>query len=191
MGSGTAATVRGNEYLQNTTRNLTAVLDKTAVSGNIYLTPEEVVQADIIFATGVQGAAPGSNIGDSGSELPVETIINNLVTAGIDEDDIPPIYANAPATTFGIVMNSTENIFGLPTFNGFAYPEVIDPMLDTMYLIKNFWHISSESTLNSLTANIFANSTLPEGYSNDPTDFREATVQAKIEAGLIYKGEVD
>jgi glucan-binding YG repeat protein len=94
-----------------------------------------------------------------------------------------------------IAANSCENLFGIPAVNGFLYPEIVNPMTDTMYLMKNFWHINNSGTLNSLANNAFENASLPEGYTYSPTAFNEAATQAKIDAGLAYyasyKTEID
>jgi hypothetical protein len=175
MGSGTASSIRGNEYLLRTATNLLGTLEAEVDGSNKYLTAEQLITADYIVAAGAQGTGKSA-----------DAIKADLEAAGIAEADIPPILATAPSTTFGIVMNSCENIFGIPFFNGFLYPEIVNPMTDTMYLMKNFWHISNSGTLNSLANNAFENASLPAGYTYSPTAFNEAATQAKVNAGLAY-----
>jgi len=178
MSAGTAATVRGAEYLENTTDNLLAsgsVSPLTSGAG-IYLTPTEVATADYIIAP----AAPSASRTE-------EYIRQDLEDAGVPSASIPPILAVAPVTTFGIVMNSCENIVGIPVYNGFVYPEVVNPMLDTMYIMENFWHIGNANTLRSLAASAFQDASLPVGAAyHTPGFYNEDVVQDKINEGAAY-----
>jgi hypothetical protein len=186
MGSGTAATVRGNEFLLHTATNLLDSLPAQVDGANKYLTAAQLVEADYIVASRINGTSGGKT---------ADAIKADLVAAGVAEADIPPIFATAPNTTFTIAANSCENFFGIPAVNGFLYPEIVNPMTDTMYLMKNFWHINNSGTLNSLANNAFENASLPEGYSYSPTDFNESATQAKVNAGLAYysknKAQID
>jgi hypothetical protein len=184
MSSGTAAMPRANEYLLYTATNLLDTLDAEVDGANKYLTAEQLIEADYIIAAGASNAT-----------RPMEALKAELLAAGIAEADIPPILATVPPLTFGIVMNSCENIFGIPFFNGFIYPEIVNPMTDTMYLMKTFWHINNSGTLNSLANNLFENASLPAGQSYSPSAFNEAVTQAKVNAGLAYyaknKAQID
>jgi hypothetical protein len=179
MGSGTASTVRGNEYLLNTATNLLG----TTLSGKTKLTAEEIVTADIIVTAGAQ-------LGQGQTAMTVDQVKAELEEAlGQGSTVTKPILAITPTTTFGIIMNSCENIFGIPFFNGFFYPEVIDPVQDTMYLMENFWHISDDAVLASLAANAFENATLPANYDRTAkiSAYSAAATGAKITAGLAYE----
>ncbi|MDR3225481.1 MAG: hypothetical protein LBT52_04185 [Clostridiales Family XIII bacterium] len=177
MGMGTAATVRGAEYLENTADNLLTIESPTTSGTGVYLlTAAQVATADVIVAAGTQGTAKTAN-----------DIESDLLSQGVPPGSIPPILATAPVTTFGIVMNSPENIFGIPVFNGFVYPEVVNPMLDAMYLMENFWHIGNKQTLRSLAANAFQDASLPDGAAyHTPSFYNEDVVQEKIDEGLAY-----
>jgi hypothetical protein len=170
---GTASSNRSAEYTENTTNNLLDVIDE-ATTG--FFTPQELVQADVIVAAAGGGATTQSQA----------QIINNLKEAGVTELAIPPIYTTAPLTTFGIVMNSVENIYGIPFYQGFVYPEVINPVYGAMYLYEKMYHIADLDTIKSLVVTNFENASVAKGVVRDPSGYTTDIVQSQIDLGLQY-----
>lgn len=176
VASGTAASCRAAEYLENTTTNLIDKLNLGKTGDAYKVTPKQLLQADAIYITGMQG----------GSMTEDEFISLMKGTYGIDSDQIPPIYAKAPAVTYGIVMNSVENGMGFGLFQGFLYSDIINPVYATAYFYENFYHVTDNSALQSAIANNFEDATLPSGMNADIKNYTSADFQAKLDAGMAY-----
>ncbi|MCB6992620.1 hypothetical protein LI177_03850, partial [bacterium 210820-DFI.6.37] len=178
MSSGTAASCRAAEYTENTTTNLIDELNiensGTESEKQYLVTAEDLVKADVIFTT-VQG-----------NKTTRETFIQNLKEAGIDEDDLPPIYSTDPAGIFGIQMNSVENFAGVGLYQGFVYPEIINPVYAYTYIVENFYHVTDPTNYKNVAQTLLANASLPEGYTADMTGYTTEQIDGYIAQGLAY-----
>jgi hypothetical protein len=188
--AGTAATCRTAEYVEHTTNNLIDVL-KIPNSGTrskpaYYATAEQLVQADVLLADGMADLGAGkTNI----NKIKATEIKDDLVAKNVPANKIPPILAIVPDTSFGIVMNSVENIIGIPVSNGFIYPEVLDPVQGTMYIYDNFWHVKDKATIVSLADANFALADVPDGIDKNPSAYNKAQIETLVTKGLQYYKE--
>ncbi|MGI6721341.1 MAG: hypothetical protein ACOX4I_02100 [Anaerovoracaceae bacterium] len=168
---GTAASVRAAEYSENTTNNIIDTENISPTDDTYYATVDQLCKADVILASAGQTTQESE-----------QAFVDNLVAAGATS--IPKIYMNDPAGMFGIRMNSCENIMGIAYYQGFIYPEVLNPIHAAMYGYQNFWHVAQDSDLVSLAnanfeeASTPANAT-PDGYTKDGID-------KEIDQGLEY-----
>lgn len=112
-----------------------------------------------------------------------EKLTKEMTDAGIT--NVPPIYDQDPSDVFTVRANSVENFVGIALFNGFLYPEVINPVDATMYVYENFWHLK-EAALQSFAQANFANASLPSGIKTDGSTYSEAAIQNMIDDGLQY-----
>ena len=114
-----------------------------------------------------------------------EGLRKELMAAGIAEDKIPMIYDSDPSDVFTIRANSVENFAGVGIFNGWLYPEILNPVDCTMYIYETFWHLK-ESELQKFAQANFANATVPDSIKTDGSTYDKAQIEDMIAQGMAY-----
>ena len=179
MAKGTAASCRAAEYVENTTNNIieTCNIPNTGDSSNAKYSAEvkDIMTADAIYIT-VQ-----AQINLSGEEVAKQL----AEKAGCDVKDVPPIYAYDPNGVFSIRANSVDNCAGIGMYQGFLYPEVINPVYATEYTYDKFYHLNS-SVLSNVTETLLSGASLPEGYTADASGYSASYIESRINTGLAY-----
>lgn len=177
--AGTAASCRAAEYIETTTNNLIDVLgvenSGTAENKQYLLTAEQLLKADAIYTT-VQG-----------NNTTGEAFREQLKTAtGVSDDKIPAIYSHDPDGVFGIQMNSVENIAGIGIYQGFMYPEILNPVYAYTYIVENFYHVTEAKDYKAVTETLLADCSLPKGYEADASGYTTDYITSRINTGLNY-----
>lgn len=180
MSKGTAASCRAAEYVENTTNNIidTEGIENTgtAASPQYLATAEQITKADAIFIT-VQAQINMSE----------EQFASELAeAAGVEVEELPPIYAYDPNGAFSIRANSVENFVGIGQYQGFLYPEVINPVYAAAYVYQNFYHLN-EADYKALTQYALSEASLPEGYDGaDTAGYTKEYIDDRIAEGIQY-----
>lgn len=180
VSKGTAASCRAAEYVENTTNNIIDVcgIKNSGAEGSPkYLADaKDLLKADAIFIT-VQAQI----------NVTEEDFVNALAEAtGVDESEVPPVYAYDPNGAFTIRANSVENFVGIGQYQGFLYPEVLNPVYAYTYVCEKFYHVSNAADYKALTETALANASLPEGYKADATGYTSAYIDSRIKQGMTY-----
>lgn len=180
MAKGTAASTRAAEYVENTTDNVIDVCgianSGTEESKKYMATAKQLVEnADAIFIT-VQ-----AQINVTGDAFRKEL----AEAAGCDISKVPPVYANDPNGVFSIRANSVENFVGIGVYQGFLYPELINPVYAATYVYDKFYHLSSGSRKN-VSEYILKDTSLPEGVTVDTAGYSRSYIDKKINTGMAY-----
>lgn len=189
MARGTAASCRASEYIELTSNNIIEtenISNSGTGSAKLYCaTADQIINADAIFIT-VQ-STNGTN-GDNSAVMNGDEFAAKIAEqAGVSVSELPPIYSVDPNGIFGSIRaNSNENALGVGVYQGFLYPELLNPTYASAYFTKNFYHISNEADCKAVTETVMANASLPEGYEADASGYTDAYIQEKIDAGLMY-----
>lgn len=180
--SGTAGSTRAAEYVETTTNNIIEELDIKNVGTDetpaYKLTAQELIQADVIFISGTQGAA-----------MTEDDFVTMLVdTYKVNKDDIPTIYASNPDAVYGIVMNSTENALGFGVYQGFIYFDDLgfNPIYAAAFFYENFYHLTDANALQSAISANFQNASLPSKVTTDLSNYSSKDFEAKLVEGMKY-----
>lgn len=177
--AGTAASCRAAEYIETTTNNLIEVLgvENTGTEDNkqYLLTADQLLKADAIYTTVQNNSTTG------------ETFREQLKSAtGVSDDKIPAIYSQDPDGVFGIQMNSVENIAGIGIYQGFLYPEILNPVYAYTYIVENFYHVTEAKDYKAVTETLLADCSLPEGCEADASGYTTDYITSRINTGLNY-----
>lgn len=177
--AGTAASCRAAEYIEATTNNLIEVLgvENTGTEDNkqYLLTADQLLKADAIYTTVQNNSTTG------------ETFREQLKSAtGVSDDKIPAIYSQDPDGVFGIQMNSVENIAGIGIYQGFLYPEILNPVYAYTYIVENFYHVTEAKDYKAVTETLLADCSLPEGCEADASGYTTDYITSRINTGLNY-----
>lgn len=180
MSKGTAASCRAAEYIENTTNNIIDVynIKNTGSEGTPqYLADaKDIIKADAIYIT-VQAQI---NVSE-------EKFTSDLAdAAGVEVSELPPVYAYDPNGAFSIRANSVENFVGIGQYQGFLYPELINPSYAAAYVYQNFYHVNDESDYKALTQYALAEASLPEGYTADAAGYTKGYIDSRIAQGMAY-----
>lgn len=188
MARGTAASCRAAEYIEAVTDNIIDTENiqnsGTETSKLYFATAKQIAKADAIYIT-VQ-----STSGTNGDNSPVmngdEFAAKIAEQAGVSTDKLPPIYSVDPNGVFGSIRaNSNENALGVGVYEGFLYPEALNPTYAAAFFAENFYHVN-DNAVKSVTETVMAKASLPEGYEADATGYKAGDIQAKINAGLSF-----
>lgn len=180
VSKGTAASCRAAEYVENTSKNIiqTQNIPNTGTEGapQYIADAKDIVKADAIIAT-VQAQIQSTS----------DEIRKDLADkAGIDIKDVPPVLTNDPEGIFSIRANSVENFVGFGFYNGFLYPEVLNPTYAYTYVCEKFYHVTEPGNRNALAETNLANASFPEGYTADTAGYTTNYIQSRINAGMNY-----
>ena len=180
VSKGTAASCRAAEYVENTTKNIIDVcgIKNSGTDGSPkYLADaEDLLKADAIYIT-VQAQI----------NMTEEEFVEELAEAlDVDESEIPPVYAYDPNGAFTIRANSVENFVGIGQYQGFLYPEILNPVYAYTYVCEKFYHVSNPEYYKALTETALANASLPEGYEADAAGYSADYIDSRIQQGLAY-----
>lgn len=180
VSQGTANSHRAAEYSENVSDNLVNVLgvknEGSEDAPVYYLTAEQLKQADVIITIG-QGNTPTT----------VEEMTNQLRADDWKSEDLNKVsfVTTAPDGIFGIVMNSVENVMGIPVILGSLYPETVNMYHGAMYIYENFWHTDSANLKALINANFNdAGVDVPQGATTD--GYSSAAIEKMLDEGFAY-----
>ncbi|MGN0704192.1 MAG: hypothetical protein ACI4LD_06495, partial [Lentihominibacter sp.] len=189
MARGTAASCRAAEYVELTSNNIIQtenIANSGTSSQKLYCaTAEQIIKADAIFIT-VQSTS-GTN-GDNSAVMNGDEFASKIAEqAGVSVSELPPIYSVDPNGVFGSIRaNSNENALGVGVYQGFLYPELLNPTYASAYFTKNFYHITDDADCKAVTETVMSKASLPEGYEADASGYTDNYIQSRIDEGLIY-----
>lgn len=190
---GTTTHSRAGEFLADTTVNIANVLGKTAQTGQVgsasnktyyVLTAAEVLQADVIIISGVQN--------QDGSEASFRELLESYIDPSDAALNAKAENVNILSTRFSccgsIGANSIENLLGMAYWTAYCYPEYLNPVYVATYWYQNFYHISDNSSLQTIIAANFADASIPSGYNYTTSldGYNPADIESKILAGMQY-----
>ena len=177
--SGTAASCRAAEYIENTSNNAIDVLgiENTGsdASAKYLMTAEQLLTVDAIYTTVQSNKTTGEKFRQQLKEA-----------TGCTDDAIPAIYSADPAGIFGIQMNSVENIAGIGLYQGFLYPEILNPVYAYTYLVETFYHVTEPNNYKAVVETLMADCSLPAGYEADASGYTTDYIKSRINTGLNY-----
>jgi hypothetical protein len=173
-------TSTANRYLEATEYVATNIGDTQTT-----ITRAELENADLIMVGG-----------QSGQE--VQTSLSLLDALGSDLQqktfwvDTESVSNSAPGSLYGTVMNSVDNAQNYGRILGCLYPEYIDQDQWICYYYDNFYHVKSDKLADAidnamdLVRNWDSDGDLTNWTVADAEDYNEASVQAKLDAGMKY-----
>lgn len=170
---GTAATNRLLEAAEIVANNLVDTL------GTETVTVDQLAQADVILVGGQNDVTPEDVVPNLPSELQQKCY---YVTEN-----------GSNGSMYGVTMNSVENAQNIGRVIGFIYPEYVDQDDWMCYYYDNFYHIKSDmlaqaidNAMDGVRNYDAAGSDLTSWTAADAATYNEASVQARIDAGMAY-----
>jgi len=178
--SGTAASVRGCEYSELTTKNIVDVLGLTESEGTYKIKAEQLLEADVIFIFGTQGGTMSTD--DFITMLTDKYKVNAQKLMQI------PIYSTPPTMVFGISMNSIENAIGYGLFQGFQYYDYtgLNPVHSLAYFYEKFYHLTDMETVANALAVNFEGASLPAGVTASLSGYSLEGFEDMLAQGMQY-----
>ncbi|MBC6679400.1 fibronectin type III domain-containing protein [Zhenpiania hominis] len=180
VSQGTADSQRAAEYAENVSDNLVNVLnvkDEGSEGAPVYyLTAEQLKQADVIIT-----------IGQRNTPTTEEGMTEKLRADGWTDEDLKDVsfFTTAPDGIFGIVMNSVENVMGIPVILGSLYPETVNMYHGAMYIYENFWHTDSANLNALINANFNETGVdVPQGVTAAGYDSNK--IEQMVDEGFAY-----
>ncbi len=173
------------QYLSDNTINVAdSILESGEYNKDISNDQLLELEPDIIFATQSTGGGQQTSTGGVNDQ-----VLKKVFTdAGKDE---PIVFTDLPKCVYGMIMNTHENIMGIPFMMSYVYYDQdsdLNPAYMVAYFIKNFYHVNDEKALSNTVTSLLGEASLPEGYSADLTEYTDSAVESVINAGMAAAG---
>ncbi len=162
------------QYLYGNTTNIADSYLGTATSGTMTTSAIASAAPDFIFATGTDVSALKNVLGDN-----------------------VKVFTDLPVCVYGMVMNTHENIWGIPYIMSYVYYDQdnsLNPAYMTTYFLKQIYHVKNEAIISTVN-DLLTSASKPAGFSL--TDFVNnnskttvpnviTAVQSVISSGIDY-----